>query len=121
MKRVSPFKATTFIAEAPIVHIEGGFYLIAGYTENSSYKQIARLDAVTMQWSDAGKLATNRFWHNAIYDGVSLLVVGGDGIYKTEVCSLSNETFTCVEQNPELTNYDGYPELFLVEDEYCKE
>ena len=107
------------ISNAPIVFIDGGFYVVGGYP--SSKTQIARLDASTMIWTDAGALVTGRFYHNAIYDGASLIVVGGDGTKKTEVCNLSNGIFSCVEQNPELSEYYGYPELFLVAENFCKE
>ena len=74
-----------------------------------------------MIWTDAGTLVTGRWHHNAIYDGESLIVVGGRGTKKTEVCNLSNGIFFCVEQNPELEYYYVYPELFLVAENFCKE
>ena len=62
---------------------------------------------------------------NAIFDGTDIIVVGGyagNGIFlKTEKCTISGDKVTCVEQDPSLFNYERYPELFLVEDGYCKE
>lgn len=63
--------------------------------------------------------------HNAIYDGSSLIVVGGKqaslyDTYKTERCEISNGQVTCTAQTPELNNYADYPELFLVPVNFCK-
>ena len=73
-----------------------------------------------MIWSKAGELVTGRNSHNAIYDGSTVLVVGGSSTKKTEKCTISNYQMTCTEQNPELSNYTVYPELFMVSADYCK-
>ena len=73
-----------------------------------------------MIWTKAGELVTGRYGHNAIYDGSTVLVVGGRGTFKTEKCTISNNQMNCNEQNPELTNYYAYPELFTVSADYCK-
>ena len=51
-------------------------------------------------------------------NGIS--VVGGFNEKKTEKCSLVGSAMTCQQQEPELYNYGYYPELFLVQDDYCK-
>ena len=76
-----------------------------------------------MIWSKAGELVTGRYGHNVIYDGSSVLVIGGSGrndTMMTEKCTISNNQMTCTEQNPELTKYKFWPELFLVSVDYCK-
>ena len=41
---------------------------------------------------------------------------------KIEKCTLSGATMSCEQQEPELVllDYYGYPELFLVPEDYCK-
>ena len=73
-----------------------------------------------MTWSKSGDLVNGRNRHNAIYDGSSLLVIGGTDSRKTEKCVVSNGQVSCSSQNPELTDYYSYTELFLVPVDYCK-
>ena len=110
-----------FINYAPIVFIDGAFYVIGGYTDvRYDDTTIGRLDAKTMIWSKSGNLVNGRRGHNAIYDGSSLIVVGGTGTRKTEKCTISNDQVSCTAQNPNLTYYHYYPELFLVPFDFCK-
>ena len=117
-----PVRVNKYIAWAPIVFIDGYFFVIGGYTDATYYdKTIGRLDATTMRWSKSGNLVNGRYGHNAIYDGSSLIVVGGrDGSLKTEKCTISNDQVSCTAQNPSLENYYYYPELFLVPFDFCK-
>ena len=100
----------------------------------------------TTTWSKLGDLKLGREGHNVIHDGEVFLVVGGNGNLKTEKCSLSGNEFektsenyfqafvrislsnslsentiNCVVQEPTLSNYEYFPALFLVPDDYCKE
>ena len=100
--------------------------MIGGYTNNkSNSKTIAKLDSISYEWSKAGDLIQARHGHNAIFDKLDIIVVGGyvrDGIsLKTEKCEINGDKVTCVEQDPALEHYSYYPELFLVEEGYCKE
>ena len=115
-------RVNKYIVNTPIIFIDGGFYVIGGRTEFSDYDTtIGRLDATTMIWSKSGNLVNGRHAHNAIYDGSSLIVVGGrDGSLKTEKCTISNDQVSCTAQNPSLENYKYYPELFLVPFNFCK-
>ena len=59
--------------------------------------------------------------HNAIFDGVDVIVVGGDDrSYKTEKCTIANEKVSCTDQLPRLEYYQDWPELFLVPELFCK-
>ena len=49
---------------------------------------IARLDAETRQWSNAGSLFNPRYDNAAIFDGTRFLVIGGGGSKNIEVCDL---------------------------------
>jgi len=109
-----------FIYNAPIVHVSESFYLFGGFSDaTSNEKTIGRLDIKTRKWTSAGNLVTGRHAHNAIYDGQFVLVVGGQGTFQTEKCSLSNKQVTCSSQWPELTKYAFYPELNLVPEDFC--
>ena len=72
----------------------------------------------------AGVLNNGRFGHGVIFDGEKFLIIGGDirqGVkkaLKTEVCTLENLKMTCVELSTALQNYESYPELFLVTDDF---
>ena len=103
-----------------MVYHDRAFYLFGGYpSDNNSV--IARLDAVTTVWSKAGTLVTGRNFHNAIFDGENFLIIGGDGDFKTEVCSLSGQSITCTETSNSLDYYTCYPELFLVPADFGKD
>ena len=88
--------------------------------DDNNSKTIGRFDATQKVWSKSGELISGRWGHNAIYDGSSLIVVGGDYDQKTERCGISNGQTICTAQNPELYNYVSYPELFLVPVNFCK-
>ena len=101
---------------APIYH-SGAFYIFGGYPSDT--QNIGRLDAVTFQWSLAGKLQNGRYAHGVIYEGSSFLIVGGDGSFKTEECVLDGTVMTCTEQQSSpLSYYRYYPALFLTVDNY---
>ena len=84
------------------------------------------------QWTEAGKMNQARYGHNVIYNGVFIMVIGGRSEEKdfngevqteriSERCSIINESISCFSQTPELKDYFGYPELFLVPDDFCKQ
>ena len=115
-----PIKASSHIYQAPIVFIDDAFYVIGGYGATNQ-KVIGKLDATSMVWSQAGELVTGRYAHNAIFDGTNILVVGGNASnIKIEKCTFSNGQISCSVQNPALSYYAYYPELFLVPTNFCK-
>jgi len=115
---------------APIVHIDGSFYVVGGRTARLPYETtIAKLDANSREWSRVGDLSSGRRAHAAIFDGTYLIVVGGQvddsddsgaQSQPTERCSIASDEVTCVEQSPSLHGYEIYPELFLVQHDFCK-
>ena len=74
------------------------------------------------QWTQAGKLQVGRRAHNAIFDGRYVVVVGGNDIeLPTEICSIKDDsTISCTSQEPNLYGYSHFPELYLVEESFCK-
>ena len=109
--------------------MSGSFFLFGGSSDANSYeKTIGRLDITTRKWSNAGSLVTARRGHNAIYDGLNVLVVGGypggsnyHSSLKIETCKVADNRVTCTSQVPQLADYYHYPELFLVTKNFCKE
>ena len=72
------------------------------------------------QWTQVGELNEARQGHKIIYDGQYLLVIGGLLTQSTEKCSIKEGSVSCTSQNPELSNYDAYPELFPISDDFFK-
>ena len=93
-------------------------------------------------WEHVGNLRSPRKGHRAIANGDRIYIIGGDGItfgtsYQRLVkiffllpskCFLSTEIWSMDDnQNninikvtePDLYNYAGYPELFLVPSDFC--
>ena len=107
-----------------IVFINDAFYVFGGTGRSaadgsSDSNLISRFDITTRKWSLAGNTVGFRTYANTIFDGSSVLVIGGGGLWKTDVCQL-DETgffFTCTEQEPTLQNY--FPALFLVPIDFC--
>ena len=76
-----------------------------------------------MRWTQAGTLKQARRAHNAIFDGESMVIVGGYELknLKTEVCSFQSDTsVSCIAEEPTLTDYNHFPALFLVDESFFK-
>ena len=114
-----PSEATSYLQNYAVLYHDKAFYVFGGYNYHSSYyKNIGRLDEETTTWTQAGTLVAGRYGHGAIFDGENFLIVGGKGTFKNEVCTLKDEKITCVAQSTTLENYNYYPELLLVEENY---
>ena len=110
------------MSNAAVLYAQGSFYVFGGYIGRlTDTDVIARLDAQTYQWSKIGQLNTPRNYHAAIAIDDEFLIVGGAGEYKTERCSMleTNGELVCMDQEPTLSFYYRWPELFLVESSYC--
>ena len=111
-----------YLSNAAVLHAQDNFYVFGGYTGRLSVTNvIARLDSKTYQWSMAGQLNTARNYHAAVAIDGEFLIVGGAGEYDTERCSFHeiDGELTCLDQEPTLLNYFRWPELFLVESNFC--
>ena len=96
--------------------------MFGGYVDGSYSKTIGRLDASTLTWTKAGELNYARDSHGAIFNGERVIVAGGNGNYKTESCSVDeNGIVNCTVQAPTLSYYSFYPEMYLVDDAFCKD
>ena len=103
-----------------MIFINNAYYVVGGRIDRKDSDVIGRLDAATRVWSDFGKLVNQRRQHGVIFDGKKLLVVGGEGSFNTESCTLTSDKAVCSEQEPFLKYYSTYPELYLVSPGYCK-
>ena len=54
------------------------------------------------------------------FDGESFLVIGGGGELNTERCRFRFDELVCEAQSPKLKSFYLYPELFMVERDFCK-
>ena len=87
-----------------------------------SLKTIGRLDPIHTTWTDVGELKHARRGHNAIFDGTQIIIIGGyTGSYKSENCFVSDANATCRTQEPSLSRYEYYPELYLVSNSFCED
>ena len=110
------------ISQAPILYHVDSFYVFGGYdrTNNKLVSAIARFTVSSGKWSKPGELTTKRRNHGAILIDGSFIVIGGLNDNPTERCT-TGEKVKCVDQEPLLNNYYSYPELFLVNSNYCPE
>ena len=95
-----------------------------GDSDDTALKSIVTFDLETQQWSKIGEMKQARQGHNMIsHPNGALYVIGGmdpesvDDLY-TEKCTY-NGSFECESQQPVLTSYTYYPELKLVNENYC--
>ena len=108
------------------IYVDNAYFVVGGESFSGYLRTIGRLDPLTSTWSEAGKLNRPRGNHAAIFDGESLLVIGGSRTggpsIKTESCKLQNGVFTCTELDSALTDYRSYPEVTIVAENYsCEE
>ena len=61
-----------------------------------------------------------KFSHGVIRRGETLWVVGGGDEFKTESCVLGDNKMQCTSVQPTLWLYGWYPEMFLVESNFCR-
>ena len=119
----NPIKATEFIAFSPIVYYLNAFYVFGGQIDGYPSNTIGRLDATTLAWTKPGGLIYPRESHGAIFNGKVMIVAGGHGDFKRESCSIQNEEFntiSCAAEATKLYYYSYYPEMYLVDDAFCK-
>ena len=111
------------IHRAPVVYFDAGFFYFGGSTQTSELgSSIARLDSKTWEWLKIGDITQARMGHVIEIHG-QFLVIGGYYRFQavsTQKCTYSNGKMKCTAQLPELAEYDIYPELFHVPDDFCR-
>ena len=59
--------------------------------------------------------------HGVIVQQGQFIVIGGaNGPLGTERCSLVNDSIQCTTVDPELENYNHYPEMMHVSEDFCQ-
>ena len=76
------------------------------------------------EFVEIGSLQQKRYGHGAIFDGDYMMVFGGtesasEPNRDTEKCTLVDTKVVCTTQEPALKRFITYPELFLVEPDFC--
>ena len=104
---------------AAIVFARGNFFIFGGYADDHPTDVVAKLDQDTKQWDEAGRINNARFAHGAIVTEDQFLIIGGSREEVTERCYLVDDELNCTLQEPTLTEYRHWPELFLIDDDYC--
>lgn len=114
-------KASDYICIAPIVYHSNAFYVFGGQIDYDESNIIGRFDKSTLGWTKAGELNSAREGHGGIFNGDVFIIAGGDAKYQTEACSIENGEIFCMAQAPVLDRYYVYPEMYLVDDVFCKD
>ena len=98
----------------------GGFFVIGG---TASSNIVHRYDVNDKEWKNIGRLQLTRFWHAVVYDGQYFYLIGGtdrDGnTMATEKCTYKDKKFNCGKQQPTLSNFGSYPEVYSVSPDFC--
>ena len=95
--------------------------MYGGVIDDYESNVIGRLNPATMTWTKAGSLNNAREGHGAIFNGDVVIVAGGSYNKKTEACTIVDDgSVTCIEQDPNLYDYRYYPEMYLVDEDFCK-
>ena len=107
------------------MYISDSFFVIGGYPESPKFSNIIARFNQNKEWAKVGELVQSRRAHNAIFDGENIIVVGGGtggshGAYTTEICSFEGNQVSCTTQEPDLVDFYGFPELYFVEEDFCK-
>ena len=99
------------------MYLKKSFYIIGGWETRSS-SEITRLDSTSFTWSSAGHLNYARIGHSVSFVDSKMIVVGGVGNLKTEICELDKSQFICHSQDSSLDKYVYTPLVFIVNDQY---
>ena len=96
-----------------MIYHNGGFITFGGITrpDNIVYPTITRFDEASRKWSTIGHMKSSRREHGVILNGESVLVVGGDQFWITELwtekCRFINKLISCEIREPKLMRFTG--------------
>ena len=94
-----------------------GTFIIGGY-DGQAVSTMACFNG--NEWSLIGNLNSPRYAHSAIINGDNVFIVGGHPAdLPTEIWSLKENELYLHLTKPSLNNYAYYPELLLVDPDYC--
>ena len=106
-----------------VVSRKSSVLFIGGYYDCCPGVRSSLISRYTIdKWEEVGNLQVRRGGLGAIANGDRIYVVGGAGeMSKTEIWSLDdNDDYINIQiAEPNLNNYRFYPELFLVDSDFC--
>ena len=129
--QVDSYPYEEIIWRQAMLYYDTKFYVFGGLSDSNwtNSKLIVHLNK-NLKWHKDGVLIIPRRSHTVIVSQSEFLVIGGHGAddepVLTEKCSISEESHksntrvTCTTQEPLLYQYQLYPEVFAVPDDYCK-
>ena len=100
-----------------VIFYDGSFFYFGGLKDRE-LRSILRLDSYSWEWSNVGQLNSFRSKHGVILVDKTFMVIGGSSTRSNEACLYNKGRFTCDKKASSLTNYQGYPLLFLVDANY---
>ena len=119
MTEIASFPLGTSFRNAPMVVVNNVFYTFGGINETGKIAEILALVSGST-WVNMGMLNSSRNAHNALWTGSQFMVVGGGGDTAIELCDLINGKISCVDKQPIFSQYRRYPEMFLVDADFCQ-
>ena len=80
-RSVDPYPYAASLHSAATVYFQSTFVVIGGYENGGAGELdiVARLDTVTFEWDQLGRINYKRSGHSAIVSGETFYVVGGAG------------------------------------------
>lgn len=99
-----------------------GVLILGGYGADGDEQGIAKSTVACFnnsKWSKLDGLQSPRHAHRAIVNEEKVFVVGGSNYQHTEIWSLDGESYNIKLAQPKLMEYFYYPELFVVDADYC--
>ena len=110
----------SLLAYAPVLFHFDMFYVFGGDSNVGKSKMIGRLDPSTTKWSKAGDMIKARHAHGVLFNGDVFIIAGGSSNPVTEHCFIDRAgLITCFEQTPTLEQFSYYPEMYIVDSDYC--
>ena len=116
-----PWHANGALSHHSTVYLKGFYYIFGGWDGSVPMKRIGRLDAITTTWKSMGDMAHARYGHTTLWTGNEFLTVGGqqDSLW-TVRCWFEGEGMACKCFTPQLSQWGLWPQVILVEDDYCQ-
>ena len=106
------------LARSDYFIVLGGLYGNDGSFTSTNI--VAMFKPVLNKWTKIGDLLYSRHGFGVIDIDTKILVIGGQGDMRTEICVLKNETIECKSREPTLYDFVWYPAMMSVSSEFTK-
>ena len=96
--------------------------VLGGYNEklNVTITTVAKFNPTKNIWTKLGNLQFSRHGFGAIETQKQLLIMGGEGKKRTEICVITGEKVKCKSREPTLNDFLYYPAMMVIETEYTE-